>query len=233
MNKIKIIIVIVLIVCICLLNFVQKGNNSSGVTLAEPNTELTKEKIKKYENIVFLGDSITEYYPIEEIYGDLPIVKSGTAGFRTKDIISRMDSMVYRYNPTSVYLLIGTNDLINDKEEDTLEAISNIKEIIENLKKERKRSTTYVQSIYPINAKLDPTRNKVGFRSNETIKRVNKEIKDYCEETGNCTFINLYDELVDEDGNLSKEYTEDGLHPNDLGYAKITRVLMEYICSIN
>ena len=42
----------------------------------------------------------------------------------------------------------------------------------------------------------------------------------------------MYNKLVDEDGNLSKEYTNDGLHPNELGYSRISRELLPYIYEI-
>ena len=50
-----------------------------------------------------------------------------------------------------------------------------------------------------------------------------------------CVYNVLYDKtnyrykLTDKDGKFNKDYTNDGLHPNALGYAKITRVLMPYI----
>ena len=194
--------------------------------------DYTKEEmIKKYENIVFLGDSITEYYPINEIYSDLPVIKSGIAGYKTNDILSRLDELVYKYNPTSVYLLIGTNDLIMDKEEDKVSAVNNIKEIIENIKKHRKKTDIYIESIYPINKNLDKEKYMVGQRENTTIMNVNNKIKKYCKEN-NYHYIDMYNQLLDKDGNFSKEYTDDGLHPNDLGYAKITRVLLPYIYGI-
>lgn len=68
----------------------------------------------------------------------------------------------------------------------------------------------------------------VADRNNETIQKINKEVKIYCDKN-NVTYINMYDKLTDEDGNFKKKYTYDGLHPNTLGYAKITRVLMPYI----
>ena len=194
--------------------------------------DYTKEEmIKKYENIVFLGDSITEYYPINEIYSDLPVIKSGIAGYKTNDILSRLDELVYKYNPTSVYLLIGTNDLIMDKEEDKVSTVNNIKEIIENIKKHRKKTDIYIESIYPINKNLDKEKYMVGQRENTTIMNVNNKIKKYCKEN-NYHYIDMYNQLLDKDGNFSKEYTDDGLHPNDLGYAKITRVLLPYIYGI-
>jgi lysophospholipase L1-like esterase len=39
----------------------------------------------------------------------------------------------------------------------------------------------------------------------------------------------MYSVLEDEKGNFKKEYTKDGLHPNDLGYVKITKKLLEYM----
>ena len=38
-----------------------------------------------------------------------------------------------------------------------------------------------------------------------------------------------FSELVDEDGDFDAKYTNDGLHPNTMGYAKITRVLLPYV----
>ena len=45
-------------------------------------------------------------------------------------------------------------------------------------------------------------------------------------------YIDLYNELTDDDGNFSKDYTDDGLHPNDLGYAKISQILLKEIYDI-
>ena len=73
-----------------------------------------KEKKKDYskENIVFLGDSITDWCPFDALYDkDIPIINSGRAGYRTFSILEEMDDLVYKYNPTKVFILIGTNDL--------------------------------------------------------------------------------------------------------------------------
>lgn len=191
----------------------------------------TIKDIKKYENIVFFGDSITEYYPIEEIYGDLPVVKSGKAGYKTTDVMDKLDDMVYKYNPTSVYILLGTNDIIDNKEENKKGAITNLKTIIKDIKKNKKKVNIYVESLLPINKSLDPTRFRVGNRSNEMIQDINTELKKICEKEG-YTYIDMYNELIDEDGDFSEDYTDDGLHPNDLGYAAMTRILLTYIYDI-
>lgn len=185
------------------------------------------EELKKKENIVFLGDSITEIYPINKIYGDLPIIKSGVSGYKTEDILKRMDSMVYRYNPTKVILLIGTNDISKDISEENLNKTQkNIEKIINGIKKNRKNAKIYIESIYPVNRNIKIE--MVSERTNEAIKQLNKKIKKYCKEE-NITYINMYDELLDSDGNFDSELTYDGLHPSSLGYAKITRILLPYI----
>ena len=68
----------------------------------------------------------------------------------------------------------------------------------------------------------------VAERTNEVIQNMNNNIKDYCERE-KLTYINMYDELTDKNGNFDENYTYDGLHPSTLGYAKISRVLTQYI----
>ena len=53
-------------------------------------------------------------------------------------------------------------------------------------------------------------------------------IEEYCKEN-DVVYINMYDKLLDEEGNFNKEYTNDGLHPNEDGYKKITEILEKYL----
>ena len=185
------------------------------------------EDIIKNENIVFLGDSITYYYPIDEIYNELPIVKSGVPGYKTDDVLKELDSMVYRYNPTSVFLLIGTNDFRDEDDDSLVEKVeNNIVEIISKIKKNRKKAKIYIESIYPVNKSVDEK--QVNHRDNEEISKVNNFLKNYCKDN-ECIYIDVFKALADSEGNYYKNYTDDGLHANSLGYARISRVLTPYI----
>ena len=75
-------------------------------------------ELSSMDNFVFLGDSITDYYPIDELYDGMPVVNSGIAGYTTEDILNNLDNMVTIYNPTKVFILIGTNDMERDKSND-------------------------------------------------------------------------------------------------------------------
>lgn len=190
---------------------------------------VTKEIIKTDDNYLFLGDSITYQYDLEKYFGkDLPLVNSGIDGNTIEDILDNMKERVYRYNPTKVFLLIGTNDVPHkDKEE----IISNIQKIIENIRKERSNCKIYLESIYPINNTNDEkiSHGMVSDRKNEDIKKINEELEAYAKKTKNVTYIDVYDKLVDEDGNLKIDYTREGLHLTQQGYETVTEVLKEYI----
>ena len=67
------------------------------------------------ENIVFLGDSITYYYDLDKYYPDNNVVNSGICGDVSEDILNDMYNRVYKYNPSIVFLLIGTNQLESDE----------------------------------------------------------------------------------------------------------------------
>lgn len=192
---------------------------------------VTKVKEKKVvdDNIVFLGDSITEYYDLTKFYGeDLPLVNSGINGNKTKDIINNMKERVYDYNPSKIFLLIGTNDFIDQKTTDQI--CKNIKEIIELIQKNRPYAEIYLESIYPINDTDNKKINHkmVNNRTNKKISKINTELEEYAKEN-DITYIDIYDKLIDEDGNLDLDYTNEGLHLSEKGYEVVTEELEKYI----
>lgn len=199
------------------------------------NFDHNKVKIEKVEvvkkldnNYVFLGDSITYMYNLDKYYEGMPVVNSGGDGNQTSDILSDMSNRIYRYNPTKIFILIGTNDIIYNKTEEQI--VNNIKKIIENIHKNRPDCKVYVESIYPIN---DTDNEKISMhmvknRKNSMIRKINDELKLMSSDL-DFTYINMYDKLTDEDGNLKLEYTKEGLHMTEEGYEVITKVIKSYI----
>ena len=214
---------IVIIVLLLVLIGQNNGQEKSG-TIKNP----FDIQVSDTDNFVFLGDSITDFYPLEEFYDNLPVVNSGVSGYKTTDILSRIDSMVAIYNPTKVFLLIGTNDIQNNKSED--EIVNNIKKIIDKIHEVRPKTKIYLESLLPVNKSDDSKINHdmVGKRENKTIQSINKKLKKYAEEE-NITFINLYDEFVNDNNEMTLKYTEEGLHLSSLGYLKLTNILLPYL----
>ena len=177
------------------------------------------------ENVFFFGDSITDYYDLNKYY-DNYVINSGISGNQTPDLLNRMDD-VYKYNPSKVFLLIGINDLHANRSVD--EIADNIENIILEIKENRKYTQIYVESVYPINREIMTNPSVyVGNATNEDVKLLNKKIKNICNQL-DVTYIDLYNKLIDENGNLKQSYTKEGLHISDEGYIEITNILKQYI----
>ena len=198
-------------------------------SVAEVVKKEVKDRVIRDENLVFLGDSLFYFYDLDEYFPKNKVVNSGINGNTTTDILDSMYNRVYRYNPSKVFLLIGTNNLQKDVSmEDTF---SEMKEIIKGIKDNRKMANVYVISLLPINDNEDEKKidmKVVGKRTNEDIKKINKEYKKICEEN-KVAFIDIFNKFTDDDGRMNIDYTKEGLHLSDEGYELLTECLKKYI----
>lgn len=187
------------------------------------------ENIKEQdENIVFFGDSITEGYNVKEFYDEFRVVNSGISGNITEDLINRIDRDLYNYNPSTVIIQIGTNDIrASIKDEDI---IKNLKTIIKGIRKNRKNASILIESIYPINREMDEEywKDVNPDYNNKHITKLNKEIKELCKKE-HIKYIDIYSKLLDDNKNLKEVYSKEGLHLTDLGYYKVTKIIKEYL----
>ncbi|MEE0014500.1 MAG: GDSL-type esterase/lipase family protein [Bacilli bacterium] len=230
-NKSTLIIVLLTIACLFFISFIAYHylffDHSEKVKVVTKKEEVVEKVVDN--NYLFLGDSITEQYDLKEYYEDYPVVNSGVSGDFTSSIVENMKKRVYDYNPSKVFLLIGINDL--RKGNDVSEIVSNTKEIIELIKENRPYSEIYLESIYPINKtdddKISDSVKNIKF-DNEKIIEVNDLLKDLAKDE-KITYVDLYNKLIDDDGNLNISYTKDGLHISSEGYECITKELMKYI----
>ena len=239
MVKIKeksIVIIFILVIIITMLSFklINKNNTNNNIIIIKDFSKLKNEELKVIKenyykqiqdnNYLFLGDSITDFYDLEKYYPGLPVVNSGINGDKVYDILNNMKERVYDYNPTKIFLLIGTNQIHKESED---KVYNSIVELIEEIRENRPHAKIFVESIYPVNNTLD--KHIVKERDNKKIKYVNRKLEDYCQNNNYLTYIDLYKELKDDKENLNKEYTEDGLHLNEKGYEVVTNIIRKYI----
>lgn len=187
------------------------------------------EKIERYtynkESIVFLGDSITSRCDLDKYFPNYNVYNSGIAGNMTKDILDNMENRVFVYNPTKVFILIGTNDLVySELDNDGIK--NNIEEIINKIYEKNSNTKIYLESIYPVSNSLN--KEIVETRTNDNIKDLNNKIEKICN-NNKCTYINMYDNLTDKNGNMKRIYTVDGLHLNKIGYKVVASKLTKYL----
>ena len=184
---------------------------------------------EKNEKIVFIGDSLTDFYPINEYFENINIINNGISGYTTADLLERLNEFVYEEKPSKVFLNIGINDM--SKTEETQEEIfNNINLIISNIKKNCPETKIYLESLYPINNSNDQKikQSAIESRNMKEINYINKKLKEKYKDS-DVTYINVYNKLLDNNNLLKLTYTIEGLHLTNTGYNKVSEVLLPYI----
>jgi lysophospholipase L1-like esterase len=191
----------------------------------EAFAELNKSASK--DGIVFVGDSITEGFPIQEMFPNSKnLYNRGISGENTRGVLDNLKHLVLDLEPAKVILLIGTNDLGNG--EQPHEIVKRIEEISKKIKAVLPGVQLYLESIYPVNGDVPNTFPfpVVGSRTNAAIQQINANLRDIASSL-NVTFIDMYSKLVGEDGQLKNDYTYDGLHLSIKGYEIVTKQLQK------
>lgn len=203
------------------LNYIQTSRKEKRLIYNDLNTNAI------HNSIVFLGDSLTDFYRTSEFFLSRDIYNRGIAGDTTDDVLKRLNDNVLSINPRKIFLQIGTNDLEKNKKPQYI--IDNIKKIIAIIQQELPETSIYIISLYPVNALATPfSRIFVRSRKNHDLDFINEELLKYaCE--NNITYIDVSTHLKDVKGNLKKEYTVEGLHISILGYAKISEILKPFV----
>lgn len=235
-KTINISLLLLLVVLVVMVTYTSKGQKVSAkeekTKTITTNTSDFKDQFefKNTENIVFFGDSITYFYPLADVYGEnAPIVNSGIPGYKSQDLVNEIEELLYQYNPTKVFLLIGINNIAKSTSDETLEQVtSDIETIVKETKKNRKNAKIYVESIYPVNKNLRTPKAPYPEDIDEKIVEINKDIEAICKKY-KATYVNIHDSLINDEGMLREEFTEDGLHVNGIGYARITKELIPYV----
>lgn len=176
-------------------------------------------------NIVFAGDSITEGYQFQEFFPGVIIYNRGISGITSEQLLTNIKEHIFNLKPSKLFLLIGTNDIHKDIQ--PKETIDNILNICQQINKFNKDIIVNVISVYPVNEDKKYV-DMVSERRNDLIKDINLKVKTQLSNYQNTNFIDLYDELI-ENNNLSEKYTYDGLHLNMAGYEKVSKLLNKYL----
>lgn len=172
--------------------------------------------------IVFIGDSITDLYHLDDYYADIDkaAYNRGIGGDTTSGVIKRMKVSLYDIAPSEIVLMIGINDINGGKSSEYI--LNNYKFILDDIKTNLPSSKVFTMSILPMDKRLDGTVNVK--ENNEKVVDINSKIKDLAVEHS-YTYLDLYSLMKDENDYLISSYSDDGLHPNAAGYQVWTNLL--------
>lgn len=170
------------------------------------------------ENIVFLGNSITNMHEWWEAFGNANIVNRGVNGAETPIMLEHLEATLAG-RPKKIFFMMGTNDLGTRGMNDPAFVAKSVRTALKRCKNESPETEIYFQSILPCTTN--------GVKDVKHIPITNDSIKKLCQEYG-ATYIDLYDDLTDI-ANMKISY--DGTHLTMSGYRTWCNKIAQYVGS--
>lgn len=177
--------------------------------------ELYRQLPVRENNIVFLGNSITDFGLWAEFFGDNPdIINRGIQGIESHEVLEHL-ALIGEGHPRKLFLMIGINDFRSPEN-----VVPHLRSMLTLLQQHSPTTEIYVQSILPCN---------LSARA-DTPLLLNPQIEALCRELG-VTYVDVFSAMAGSGAELPSNMTDDQLHPNILGYRAWANVIKEYVGS--
>ena len=200
------------------------------------NESLKKQPVEP-NRVVFIGDSITDMWKLQESFPSKPYVNRGISGQTTAQMIVRMYPDVIDLKPAAIVILAGTNDIASNTGPETATMVEENLMAMTDLA--LKHSIKVILcSLTPISDYADAPPNAENAaapggpapkiiqsvrRPPAQILELNAWIKKYAASVG-AVYADYFSAVVDGSGMLKEGFSADGLHPNKQGYALMAPV---------
>jgi lysophospholipase L1-like esterase len=203
------------------------------------NQELKKQSSGP-DRVVFMGDSITDFWRLAEYFPGKPYVNRGISGQTTPQMLVRTYPDVIDLKPAAMVLLAGINDIAQNTGPETAEMVEqNIMAMTELA--QHHGIKVILCSVLPVSdypflnqrtgrGAQPPAAQGSGGRGGPVMRmkmtdshppgdilKLNAWMKDYATRV-NAVYADYFSALVDEQGWLNESSSGDGLHPNAEGY---------------
>lgn len=166
--------------------------------------------------LVFFGDSITDFWRINEYFPEKDYLNRGISGQTTGEMLQRMRSDVIDLKPAVVLILAGTNDLARGI---SVEAIESNFQAFADLAGANKIKLIFA-SVLPVSdhhKSVDPTFERTPGRPLASLRALNDWLKSFCAKNS-LVYLDYFAAMADDSGQLKEDLGDDGLHPNAKGY---------------
>ncbi len=178
----------------------------------ERRSAWAKQIERDQKSVVFLGDSITQGFGdnMQGAFPGMKVANRGISGDTTRGMLIRLEKDVLALNPSCVVMLMGTNDLEEKADPQTI--ADNVKLIITELKKHNEKMPIVLCQVFPSS--------ETKSRPADKIKQINQLIASVVKGNPQITVVDTWTLFANEKGDAKVEEMPDLLHPNDIGYKK-------------
>jgi lysophospholipase L1-like esterase len=168
------------------------------------------------KRVLFMGDSITEGWKIEESFPGKPYVNRGISGQTTPQMLVRFRQDVIALKPSAVVILAGINDIAGNTGPETLEQIEDNLASMADLAVANHIRVVLCSVTPAFDFSWSP-----GKMPAPKVAALNGWIKGYAAEKG-YVYVDYYSAMKDDRGGLPATLSKDGVHPLPAGYAIMT-----------
>ena len=193
---------------------------------AEDNRKLPPPDPAK-PRVVFFGDSITDFWRLNEYFPDRSFVNRGISGQITGEMLGRLKADVINLRPSVVVILAGTNDLARGI---PLTGIEDNLLMMADLCDAYKIRVVFA-SVLPV-SDYHKAENKSYERTTTRppifINALNEWMETFCANRHH-VYLNYHAAMVDPKGELKEDLGDDGLHPNAKGYRIMAPLALDAI----
>lgn len=191
---------------------------------ADANRKLAAPQTGK-PRVVFLGDSITDLWRLNEYFPDRDFINRGISGQIAAQMLGRMKQDVMDLHPSAVVILAGTNDLARGI---ALTSIEDDYVMLADLAAAGRIKVIFA-SVLPVNdahKDVDPSYERTPSHPVEFIRALNDWLKAFCTQRG-YVYLDYFNAMIDNNtGQLGADLSDDGLHPNAKGYRVMAPLLL-------
>ena len=182
------------------------------------------------QRVVLMGNSITEFWmeTHPQFFADNHLVGRGIGGQESYEMLARFRQDVLALSPRAVVINCGTNDIAENfcpyDEDITMDNIKSMTELALH-----NGITVILSSVLPCDHFIW---NRSVRNVPQKIRSLNARIMKLAEQLS-LPYIDYYNAMVyNEGGAINPAYSEDGVHPNSLGYSVMEPLLLDQVKKI-
>lgn len=215
----------------------------------EINGRLASEQSLQPIRLVFIGDSITDFWHLdanpwfpgkycgrtiwdESFDGADPALRAlnlGVSGDRIEHVLHRLlpaadggEGWLDRKDllPTTIFVMLGINNSFDSEKPATTSIYRGVLAVVSRIHERKPRARIVIQSLLPTD---DDAKNR------DLVLPVNELLRSYAANAKSVEYLDLYPSFVDEHGAQRRDLFNDGLHPSRNGYRIWRDRLVEFL----
>lgn len=161
--------------------------------------------------VLFIGSSsFTKWTSLQQDFPSIPVLNRAFGGSTLLDVIRFQNEVIFKYEPRKIVIYCGENDLASSEAITPTEVFNRFKTLYKSIKKHEPKVPIVYISIKPSISRWTMKERQIA---------TNKLIENFISKKRNIVFVNIWDKMLDENGNPKKEiFSPDRLHMNEKGY---------------